>query len=386
MAKILKPQIERRLEKVRPGTEARIEAAKDICRFLKTGTERERFYDACVHLLKDLESQRILLYLPFEILEDAPEHFRDVFTDAWYNLLDTKDVRENFHLGDCFEADARPQALERVVKCAHLTPWLIKYGYLGAEDIEDILDDNSHDQVLLQSFKDTWGYIEKNEILSSSSLSSLMVWTDPLPERKKPEPLFITEARKKWLAEASEPVSLLTPNANLEGPFFENLSVVKPELEKIAASLRPHDIVVVGGSVLKGYSVSYSDLDVSDLGRFEQLNGFQPGDPDAAHIYLDKTWIGGSAVEDDLEAIVDSIENHYIGLPCSDDRQRTINRLEGDLIQYRLLHKGFARFTGKNYNRPAIPNEMDEDCAFYDDDFRKIATMIYAKYVWLAKK
>ena len=303
MAKILKPQIERRLEIIRPGTEARIEAAKDICRFLKTGTERERFYDACVHLLKDLESQRILLYLPFEILEDAPEHFRDVFTDAWYNLLDTKDVRENFHLGDCFEADARPQALERVVKCAHLTPWLIKYGYLGAEDIDDILDDNSHDQVLLQSFKDTWGYIEKNEILSSSSLSSLMVWTDTLPERKKPEPLFITEARKKWLAEASEPVSLLTPNANLEGPFFENLSVVKPELEKIAASLRPHD-----------------------------------------------------------------------------------NRLEGDLIQDRLLHKGFARFTGRKYSNPAIPNEMDGDCAFYDDDFRKIATMLYAKYVWLAKK
>ena len=128
--------------------------------------------------------------------------FKKTYRNAWYSLLNARDVRENFHIGDCFELDARPRGgLERVVKCAHLTPWLLKYGYIDERQILRILKENSDDEVLLQSFKDTWGYIRMNKILGSKDLYQLTSKTAHLPFRKKPEPLYISKAirnRSRW--------------------------------------------------------------------------------------------------------------------------------------------------------------------------------------------
>ena len=72
----------------------------------------------------------------------------------------------------------------------------------------------------------------------------------------------------------------------------------------------------------------------------------------------------------------------YIG---GDNQHMSLERLESDLLQYRLLHKGFSRFAGnKNYATGLYP-EMDGDCPFYDDSYRRIATMLYAKYVLIPK-
>ena len=63
----------------------------------------------------------------------------------------------------------------------------------------------------------------------------------------------------------------------------------------------------------------------------------------------------------------------------------SLDRLESDLLQYRLLHKGFSRFTGKKKFMTELYSEMDGDCPFYDDEYRRIATMLYAKYVLIPK-
>ena len=154
MVNYLKPAIERRLERADSGIGTRKRAAKYICRFLEANPtnpfemplEREQFYSACEDLLQDRDSERILLYLPLGLLEDAPITFRKVYLNAWYKLLSVRDVRENFHLGDCLELDARPQGgLERVVKCAHLTPWLLKFGYINWWQIASILNESEDD-------------------------------------------------------------------------------------------------------------------------------------------------------------------------------------------------------------------------------------------------
>lgn len=49
------------------------------------------------------------------------------------------------------------------------------------------------------------------------------------------------------------------------------------------------------------------------------------------------------------------------------------------------LHKGFSRFTGKKKFMTELYSEMDGDCPFYDDEYRRIATMLYAKYVLIPK-
>lgn len=394
MVRLLKPAIERRYDAAENGIGMRKRAAEDICRFLEANPrvaydmplERECYYSACENLLGDRDSERILLYLPLRFLEDAPETFKKAYRDAWYRLLSTRDVRENFHTGDCFELDARPKSgLERVAKCAHLTPWLLKFGYINAQQISSILKGNSDDEILLQSFKDTWDYVRKNKILSGADLYALTSKTAHLPERKKSEPLYVSKKRLEWLDERNKPAELLTPSARLEGPFSDNIPTIEAQLEEIAARLNPSEIVLVGGSQLKGYGTTNSDLDVWNLEQLEMSDAFKPGSPHATHIYFNTIWLGGRSVTDELEHIADHITDIYTDSVMyatrPEIRRQAIERLESDLLQYRLLHKGFSRFTG--IDEFCIPPEMDGDCPFYCDEYRKIATMLYAKYVWL---
>lgn len=380
---ILKPVIERRL----PQQETQPEQIDVLCRYFE-GDEglSKRFYEVCGELLVNRDSERILLYLPLEILNYAPETFHKQYMKAWYRLLSVYDVRENFHLGDCFELDARPrEGLERVVKCAHLTPWLLEHGFIGAKQIQKILEENSDDIVLLQSFKDTWGYIREKNIFDDEELYRLSSKTAHLPERKRCKPLYVSKKRQEWLDERNYPVGLLTPNAKLEGPFSSNIDALMPQLEEVLERMGPKEIVLVGGSQLKGYGTRKSDLDVWNLKDLEMDPEFRPGSPHAAHIYLNSLWLGGSAMTNSLKQIADRVADLYTGsadyAPQYGLRRKALERLESDLLQYRLLHKGFVRFTGRN--QFPVPEEMDGDCPFYDDEYRKIATMLFVKYVWM---
>lgn len=392
MVILIKPAVERRLYDNISEYGTRRSIADNICGFLRGGKRgawsystiytRDVFYRDCGTLLEaaNSKSERLLLYLPFWVLWGAPGRFRETYKRAWYRLLNVKDVRENFHFGDCFEIDARPkEGLARVVKCAHLTPWLLKYGYISQKEILDILQNNGLDQTLLQSFKDTWGYIKEKGILSESKLRELSRETMFLPKRKLSEPLYNSDKRKKWLESLSEPVELLTPSARLEGPFADNIPAFKTELKEIASKLEPSEIVMVGGSKLKGYGTKDSDLDVWKLKELCASEDLYPGSAEGAHIYLNTIWLGGS--RSNLEQTRQQIIDLYFNSPSTFVKRRAIEKLESDLLQYRLLHKGFARFTGRmDYG---VPKEMDGDCPFYDDEYRTIATMLYVKYVWL---
>jgi len=394
MVKLLKPAIERRLEKADSGIGTRKRAAEHICCFLEANPktardmplEREQFYSACEDLLQDRDSERILLYLPLRFLEDAPTTFRKAYCDAWYRLLNIRDVRENFHTGDCFELDARPKSgLERVAKCAHLTPWLLKFGYINTQQISSILKENSDDEVLLQSFKDTWDYIYENKILSNADLYALTSKTAHLSAREKPKPLYVSKKRLEWLDERNKPAELLTPSAKLEGPFSDNIPAIEAQLEEIVARLKPSEIVLVGGSQLKGYGTTNSDLDVWSYDQLLSSIASQPGNPHTVHICFNTIWLGGRDVSiEELERLSNSLSGNYTEhakIAIKLHRRQAIERLESDLLQYRLLHKGFSRFTGVDEFR--LPPEMDGDCPFYCDKYRRIATMLYAKYVWL---
>lgn len=388
MVEPLRPAIERRLEKSDSRLGTRKRAAEQICNFLDTSSQatydmplrREQFYSACQELLRERDSERILLYLPLEYLEDAPMAFRETYRDAWYRLLNVRDVRENFHMGDCFELDARPSGgLERVVKCAHLTPWLFKFGYLEPHQVLRILDGHHDDETLLQSFKDTWKYIAENRILSATELNNLISKTTHLPKRKKPEPLYISKKRVEWLNERNQSAELLTPSAKLEGPFSDNIPMIRVQLEEIASRLKPSEIVLVGGSQLKGYGTTNSDLDVWNLEQLLTSKNLRPGSPHAAHIFLNTIWLSGKSAQRELETIADRVADVYSrAQPII--RRQSIERLESDLLQYRLLHKGFSRVT--SVTGSDLPPEMDGDCPFYCSKYRRIATMLYAKYVW----
>lgn len=392
MLNFVKPVIERRLEGPEECNQTRISLARDICQFLEVASpsaaERARFYNACESLLGHEESRRILLYLPFETLCGAPESFKEAYKNAWYSLLDTQDVRENFHEGDCLELDARPRGgLERVVKCLHLVPWLLGENYLDIKDLIDILRDNRGNEVLLRSLKDTINCLHAYKIIDDADERRLRSLTASVPDRPAVVPLYVSQKRKKWLDERSgQAAALLTPDADLAGPFSRNLATIGQQIEEIQEHLSSSEIVLVGGSALKGYGTVDSDLDIWTLRQLETDPVFYPGSAHAVHVYFNTIWVGGSEV-DNLPNIADGIRKVYADsvLYASNSflRLRAIERLESDLLQYRLLHKGFLRFTGEKECPTFYFSEMDGDCPFYDEDYRKLATRLYAKYVWL---
>lgn len=381
----VKPIIERFGEDI-PLENCRKEAADIICCYLTNQCYRDqryKYYEAVESLLRNQDSERIALYLPFDELVGSPKTFKKAYLDSWYKLLNVHDARENFHEGDTFEPDARLNGeVERVVKCAHLTPWLIRAGYINCRELLDILHHYSDDDVLLQSFKDTWMYIHDNNLLNDDEVNKLCEATSKLPLRKKPHPLYVSKNRTEWLKERGrQPSELLTPNAHLEGPFSLNLKVICEEIKIIEANLKPNEIVLLGGSQLKGYGTVDSDLDIWPLKELEKDPMLYPGSPHAAHIYFNAIWIGGEAVNNIAEIAKEKM-SIYIG---GDNHRMSLERLESDLLQYRLLHKGFSRFTGKKKFITEFYSEMDGNCPFYDDEYRRIATMLYAKYVLIPK-
>lgn len=333
-------------------------------------------------------SRRIALYLPFRLMKNAPDYFKKVYMKAWTKLLFTADVRENFHLGDCFELDARPEGhSEYVVKATHLTPWLLKYGYLTGDQLIDILSDGQLRQpLILQGFSEAMEVVEAWGCpnVSRLHLSAIKQLLESAPHRIPLRPLYISEKRKQWLKDLSDLkqyTTLLYPDANLTGPFSKNLS--GEELRNLAENLAPHQIILIGGSRLKGYASTSSDCDILDYDGIAHppiTSDFNTriGSMHATHIYLGYAWLAGPKV-DNLERTINMVRTIY-----SEDyvrRYRHLERLESSLLQYRLLHSGYVRVSGKTSFETSQFAAIDGDCAFYDDGYRTIATEIFAKYI-----
>lgn len=361
----------------------RCEMAQIVINHLRGSNNDESYYKVINRLLRKPESRRLLLYLPLSDLQNTPEWFCEAYLNAWYELLSVQDARENFYEGDTFEVDARPGGqLERVVKCAHLTPWLVEARFLSHTDLKRILELNQDNEVLLRSFANTWQMLRDRRLLTETEIDELESLTAQVSQRAQLSPLYISEGREKWLRERKEQPrreTLLTPSTNLAGPFSPNTETFMDVLETIQRALRPKEIVLVGGSRLKGYGITSSDLDVF---RLEELNSspeMKAGSPHAVHIYYDAVWLGGSEVKN-LGEIAASHAVKYFG---SSEWRFAIERLESDLLQYRLLHKGFTRFYGGHNSKAKAYPGMDGDCPFYDDMYRRIATELFVKYVFI---
>lgn len=358
-------------------------AAQVVTEHLRGDDNGSGYYEVISRFLLAPEYRRLLLYLPLSDLKYAPMWFRETYLDAWYELLSVQDARENFYEGDTFEVSARPNGqLERVVKCAHLTPWLVEAGFLNYTELRSILSLNQDNEVLLRSFANTWRLLRDRGVFTETEMSNLERLTAQVTQRAKLSPLYVSERRKKWLREREENPqheTLLTPGANLAGPFSPNMKALMNDLETIQTKLKSKEIVLVGGSRLKGYGTFSSDLDVLRLEELEKNPETKAGSPHAVHLYYNTVWLGGSEVRN-LSRIA---TNYAMAYSRQDDRRFALERLEGDLLQYRLLHKGFMRFYGGYDSAAKDYPEMDGDCPFYDDNYRRIATELFVKYVFI---
>ena len=351
----------------------------------KASIYRDMFYQGCEDIFE--KQPRLALYIPFEELRDAPDSFRKEYLRAWRECCRYLDVRESFNVGDIYEQSASEGEPERVVKAYHLLPWLIRWGYLSEQDLVELVDEHvmTNNYYALSSIKDTMpitrfcvsraccDWLTKNLLRISTVDKPTLKYATP----KRQE--WLRQSRKRKIIELQHPA----------GPFSANMQIIKN-----AVRSEPNDgeIFLIGGSTLKGYSTDESDTDIyhldmstNEIIEASQITGRKVslGDPALAHVYLNTVWCGKCDPKK-LHEIRKKAVRSYLNQKDWESRRRIIERLEYDLLQFRLMHKGM---------RYAYPDDLSEetrlDCsidgasAFYDDRYRQIATLLFVRYVWL---
>lgn len=87
----------------------------------------------------------------------------------------------------------------------------------------------------------------------------------------------MSKNRIEWLKKRGrQPSKPLTPNAHLEGPFSPNIVEMCEKIKMIETNLKPNEVILLGGSQLKGYGTVDSDLDIWPLEDLEKIQYCTP--------------------------------------------------------------------------------------------------------------
>lgn len=412
---------------------------------LVTEDQVKKAYDSLTELLKSgHDYDRIVLYLPFEMLPDkkwkpgkklkkSANDFRQSYMKAWRGLLQTHDVRANFVDGDVLEAEQRKDDLPRVVKAAHLIPVLVQKGLLKAGYAISLMN-NTEDPVLKQSIGEALFVMADMVLIPENKLPK------NLPERKFAEkPENVSEKRKKWLAEKGKPVEALTQPSidapRLKSPFSQNLESMSQETSEIQGMVRSaetntelsqfiYPVALVFGSRLKGYGGPEADIDLAVFVKpgadFEQRKKLQAllrqnfqhekigneivefwledkdgkmqirnfdshevtlGENSWTHVLFGGAWQGNENV---IRELREKLLTPY--LTETEDRQTRLEELERDTLQYRLMHKGYKKnFPQCGGIHTEHSDKIDSKSMFYDSGYRQLATRLFASRVFIPK-
>jgi hypothetical protein len=108
------------------------------------------------------------------------------------------------------------------------------------------------------------------------------------------------------------------------------------------------------------------------------LNPRFVGDMMRVHILLQSIWIGSV---NDIDSIQTVISVYYAQMTHQPLRDLWIRSLEHDVLQYRLLHKGYAHLFPQQI--PLRYSGFEAEGSFWDSGFRRLATMLYIKKIVL---
>lgn len=235
----------------------------------------------------------------------------------------------------------------------------------------------------------------------------------------------------------------------LAGPLSENLALIPEELGRlgeIATSIESdpklssliYPVISVGGSRLKGYGEEASDIDTAifirpgtptekakelrellesayaraglndkpaefwldEVDDHLIVHNFDRTDPLLAdaepviadsywtHILFGAAWIGNAGAIDELRTKL--LPGYFYEAPEQvfgrSARALYLERLEQDLLQYRLMHKGYARhYPHVQGLDSAYPDLVDGKSIFWDSGYRRIATQLFIHMVFLPK-
>lgn len=324
---------------------------------------------------------RLALYLPFRVLRDAPESFRGKYLEAWTACWAYRDARECFNQGDIYEEGSYDGEIEFVVKAMHLVPWLVEYGYLTEGDVEYILHLGSN-HLRASSLLDAIEVLRRRNMLSPTTNEKIDAYAAGIERPRKPVLIRETEARRIWREdrERNYGVSDEFRLGKVAGPFLENVP------EEVFKQIKPRkgEFLLFGGSKLKGYGRNGSDYDLYHYNLYRntiiELEDVS-NDPPIHCLTLTMAWIGEEAEMTEVAQMYAAQNYFYLD---EDTHRNCLLRLESDLLQFRLMHKGFPLAYANDCSRETREyTSIDGASAFYDDRYREIATELYLKYIVL---
>lgn len=188
--------------------------------------EVSRLYSSVCRLLEqDTENNRMLLYLPFELLpndkqEPKTEQLRDAiagiksrYRKEWFHLLSHHDIRADFSDGDIMEANLRTYPLPKVVKAAHLIPWLVERDIISVDEVITIME-KTNDGVLRESIADSLQVLAETNALSHQDIYRM------------------TNSHNSWVANLVKLLNVPQKKENAESLNSHSLEYIRAFVEK----------------------------------------------------------------------------------------------------------------------------------------------------------
>lgn len=281
--------------------------------------------------------------------------------------------------------------------------------------------------------KSTYAYFEEN---------LLKLWKNTYSELE--EPLFKTFHRLHQLKiiDNQQLASLGISVPKLIGPFSDNMSEMEDELEEIktmAASIEQSKelsqlifpVIITFGSRLKGYGLKKSDVDIGIFVRPEtpftdrtkiqdllkktfgqdkmkggivefwleeddnhlKISSQTKIDPSLGkenwtHVLLGGAWEGN---QDAIKKLHGELLTPYLFdtdklIQGREARGVYLEEMESDILQYRLMHKGYeCFFPPLGGIKTPHAKDIDGESMFWDSGYRQLATKLFASRVFLPK-
>ena len=210
---------------------------------------------------------------------------------------------------------------------------------------------------------------------------------------------------------------------NLESPNIERSETkLEDVIEKIKnnkdLSHILYPVIIAFGSRIKGYGKLSADLDIAvfikpniswgerskiykALGKVTEFWLENQGDnfiirdvpfeenniaeKDWVHILLQGIWFGE---DKEVKAFQQKLLPKYLNSTDKNERTTWLRQLELEALQYRLMHKGYARFYPVNTADTATAKYsylIDSDSVFWDPGYRLLATKLFISRVFLPK-
>jgi hypothetical protein len=361
-----------------------------LVRYIDENRLPELYSDLYQFLDEEFCSERILLYFPIELIPEKGhfEDFRSIYRRKWYDLLSQHDIRANFTDGDIPEEECRVEPLEMVVKAAHLIPALVRKNIITETEVQELL-------------------IQSSDPVLHSSLRAA-------------KPVKVTHKTPERIAWESKKVSERKADIIFEDPAHVSEELAQVIKDDAVLSKYLYPLVILYGSKVKGYRTTSSDTDfavfVKPGTKFElrphiqrlidsqlvqplriegkalefwveedqtvlRIKDFKNpdrilGDSLLTHVLFGGVWGGDKSLSK-------RILLPYLHSNDWDKRRIWLSEIERDTLQYRLMHRGYHSLYPEQWTELQPEEMMDRKGAFWDAGYRRLATKLFLKKVFL---